>query len=412
MLPAGSPLSDWLTWLESLSPTEINLGLDRVHEVLGRLEIDLPKHVLLIAGTNGKGSSVALASALLQAAEYRIGAYTSPHVLRYNERIALGSRLATDEEIVAAFEAIEAVRQDVPLTYFEYGTLAAFVLMSQAQLDVWLLEVGMGGRLDATNAIDPTAALITNIALDHCEWLGEDVETIAAEKAGIMRSGIPVVFGGYDVPDAIVGHAEAIGAKLLLPDRDFSNESVPQPGLLGAFQADNAAAVLALLKAAGLADAAKPDIVEKTLPEVRLMGRSQRVEAAGIEWLVDVAHNPAAARVLAETLAADPGQGTTTAIIGMLDDKDVEGTVAFLDAQVDHWIAVSADSQRALDAEELARRIANSCGRPCQIAASLAEAMELARRDTGENDRILVTGSFYLVGPVLQQLELYSRPQS
>jgi len=175
MLPAGSPLSAWLTWLETLSPNEIELGLERVREVLDRLDIELPEHVIIVGGTNGKGSTVAMTGALLRAAGYTVGTYTSPHIVDYNERIVVGEEPVSDEEIVAAFETIEAVRDGVPLTYFEYGTLAAFVVFASARLDVWLLEVGMGGRLDAVNVIDPTAALITNVDLDHWD---EEIDTI------------------------------------------------------------------------------------------------------------------------------------------------------------------------------------------------------------------------------------------
>lgn len=411
MLPAGSPLPDWLTWLETLSPREIDLGLERVQAVLERLSLPLPEHVLLIAGTNGKGSSVAMADALLRAADYRVGAYTSPHIIDYNERIVIQGQQASDAAIIAAFETIEAVRDDIPLTYFEYGTLAALVLFAEAELDVWILEVGMGGRLDATNAIDPTGVLITNVTLDHCDWLGEDVETIAAEKAGVMRSGVPAVFGDAEVPQTIIKRAEEIGAELLLRGRDFTLDSIPRPGLRGGFQVGNAAAVVALLKAAGLDAAANDDLVARVLPGVAVTGRGQSLEVEGIEWLLDVAHNPAAAEMLAATLAAEAYPGATLAIVGMLDDKDVEGSIRPLDPQVDAWIAVTADSRRAIPAQELARRIANETGRPCLIAASLVEAMALARREASIDDRILVTGSFFLVGPVLQQLELYSRPQ-
>jgi dihydrofolate synthase/folylpolyglutamate synthase len=412
MLPAGSPLSAWLTWLETLSPREIDLGLERVQEVLGRLALEFPEHVLLIAGTNGKGSSVAMADALLRGAGYRVGAYTSPHVIDYNERISIGGRQAGDADIIAAFEAIEAVRNDVPLTYFEYGTLAAFVVFAGAALDVWILEVGMGGRLDATNVVDPTGVLITNVALDHCDWLGNDIETIAAEKAGVMRRDVPVVYGGEHPPQAIQSHAAEIGARLLLRGRDYSLAAVPQPGLPGEFQKANAAAVLALLEAAGLADATAAALVAAVLPTVGLAGRGQRFASEGVEWLLDVAHNPAAANVLAATLAAEEWRGQTIAVIGVLDDKDVEGIVGPLDAQIDLWIAVAADSPRALPAGELARRIANACGRPCLVANSIGEALHEARSEAAGDDRILVTGSFYLVGPVLEALGLYSRPQS
>lgn len=412
MLPAGTPLSDWLTWLETLSPREIDLGLDRVRVVMARLPIELPKHVLLVAGTNGKGSSVAVAGALLRAAGYDVGAYTSPHIIEYNERIAIGNRPAADDEIVAAFETIESVRDEVPLTYFEYGTLSALVLFSEANLDAWLLEVGMGGRLDAVNAVEPTAALITNVALDHCEWLGDDIESIAAEKAGVMRPGIPVVYGGDEVPRAILDRAESIGARLLLPHRDFVVGNLPQPGLLGDFQVRNASAVIALLEAAGLSAATETALIDEVLPAVRLNGRSQRINRDGVEWYLDVAHNPAAARMLGATLAAAERKGETHAIIGMLDDKDVEGIIAPLNDHVDRWIAVTADSHRGIPATELARRIANHSDRPCLVTESLSAAIDIARQDAAGNDTILVTGSFYIVGPVLQRLELYSPPDS
>lgn len=411
MLPAGSPLSAWLTWLETLSPVEIDLGLERVQAVLDRLDLDVPRHVLLVAGTNGKGSSVAMADALLRAAGFNVGTYTSPHIVAYNERIAIGGEPVADADIVRAFERIEAVRGDVRLTYFEYGTLAALLVFSDAGLDVWVLEVGMGGRLDATNVIDPTAALITNVALDHCAWLGNDIEAIAAEKAGIMRPGVPVVYGGTAVPEAITRRADEIGARLLLRDRDFSLDGVPRPGLAGSFQLANAAAVLALLDAAGLEAATDPDRVAAVLPTVQLTGRGQRVPADGAEWLLDVAHNPAAAAELAATLAAEERPGRTIAVIAMLDDKDVEGVARPLNPMVDLWIATTADSPRGIAAPELARRIANVAARPCQIATSLDEALQEARQAAADGDRILVTGSFYIVGPALQALGLYSRPE-
>lgn len=407
MLSPNAPLSIWLTWLESLHPDEIDLGLERIQDVLGRLDIKRPDHVLLIAGTNGKGSSVAMADALLSAAGLRVGVYTSPHIIDYNERIRVSGSQADDAAIVAAFEAVEAARGDVSLTYFEYGTLAAFVVFSNADLDVWVLEVGMGGRLDATNAIEPTAALITNVALDHCDWLGNDIESIAAEKAGVMRERIPVVYGDSHVPEAIRAKAEETGARLLLRDRDYTLDGIPSLGLPGAFQVGNAAAVLALLRAAGLDDAAAPELAAAVLPNVQLAGRGQRIVRDGVEWLLDVAHNPAAAEALADILRTAEQKATTTAIVGMLDDKDVEGIAGALNPHINRWICVTADSHRALPAAELGRRIANACNRPCLIAESLADALDSARRDAPNNDRIVVTGSFYLVGPVLEQLRAY-----
>jgi dihydrofolate synthase/folylpolyglutamate synthase len=428
MLPAGTPLSDWLTWLETLSPKEIDLGLERVHAVLGRLSLDLPSHVLLIAGTNGKGSSVAMTTALLQAADYRVGAYTSPHVSDFNERIVVNGEGATDAVIVNAFGRIERARESLSLTYFEFGTLAAMLIFADADLDVWVLEVGLGGRLDATNAIEPTASLITNVSLDHCDWLGDDVEAIGAEKAGVIRPGVPTVFGAAEVPRSVTHHANRCGAELLLAGRDFQYscektgtwnwtgrdvtlDCLRPPGLSGEFQVRNASAVLALVEAAGLARVLDVALVNQVLPKVALAGRMQSLRAGGARWLLDVAHNPAAAEKLAELFANDAAHAKVWAIIGLLDDKDIARMVMPLNAHVDHWIAVTADSHRAVQAPELARRISDCCNRPCRVSESLAAAMRYAQLHAGTDETILVTGSFYTVGPALRELELYSPPE-
>jgi len=434
MLPPSAPLSDWLTWLESLSPTEINLGLERVELILERLDLPRPAHVLLIAGTNGKGSSVAMADALLRASGLRVGAYTSPHISRYNERIVVNGVAASDAEIIAAFERIETLRGDTELTYFEFGTLAAAVVFAAAELDVWVLEVGLGGRLDATNAIEPTASLITNISLDHCDWLGNDVETIAAEKAGIMRRGVATVFGDTDVPEAIRRQADASGATLLLAGRDFElqvgenqewswrgpsgeRQGLQPPGLAGEVQLSNAAAVLTLLDVAGLLDAVDAELINTVLPALTLAGRSQHLLVAGLgcesnEWLIDVAHNRAAAEVLAKTLGSRESPGATFAIVGLLNDKDVAGIIGPLAEHVDTWVAMTAASHRAVAASELARQISNITGKACLVAQSPRAAIEFARRSAAENDRILATGSFFTVGPILDQLTTESRPKT
>ena len=409
MLAAGSSLSDWLTWLETLSPNEIELGLDRVRTVLDRLTPTRPMHVLLVAGTNGKGSSVAMLSSLLRASGWTVGTYTSPHIVHYNERIAINGTPVSDEDIVTAFEEIEAVRDGVPLTYFEFGTLAAVRVFEKAALDVWILEVGMGGRLDATNAIEPTASLITNVSLDHCGWLGEDVESIAFEKAGVMRRDVPTMFAAPGAPAAILAHARDCGARLLLAGRDFTQEngldgtwswsgagrrfeSLQEPGLRGDFQRQNAAGVLALMVSAGLGDALTSELLNDVLPALSLTGRLQTVTAGSARWVLDVAHNPAAAAALAATLDEE---GETWCIIGLLDDKDVEGIAAALDHRVDHWIAVTAESHRAITAAECGRRIANHGNRPCMIIDSLGDAMDYARRHATQADTILLTGSFH-----------------
>jgi len=421
MLASDAPLSRWLSWLETLSPSEINLGLERVLEVLARLDLRLPPHVLIIAGTNGKGSSVAMADALLRASGKRSGAYTSPHIRSYNERIVIDGVAVSDAEIIASFERIEAARGDTELTYFEFGTLAAFDIFAAANLDVWVLEVGMGGRLDATNAIESSACLITNISLDHCDWLGPDVESIAYEKAGVMRRGKPAIFAGSVAGQTISQVAREKGAKLIAAGQDFSAvdnddgswtwkgptrelRALKKPGLKGAFQVRNAAAVLALLDAAGLGDRIDSELINRVLPTLSVTGRLQALRAHNRAWLFDVAHNPAASEALASTLETMQSGGQLIAIVGVLADKDVAGVIGPLTQWVDRWVAMTADSHRALPANDLARQVSNLSGKPCLVADSIAAAVEFARRCASENDRILVTGSFFTVGPVLSQL--------
>jgi len=422
MSTAAVALSDWLAKLETISSREIDLSLERVVRVLERLSLPDAARVFHVAGTNGKGSTVAMLESLLRHNGFRVGCYTSPHILRYNERIRIDGVEVPDEEIIAAFEQIEVLREDEALTYFEFGTLAALVVFAKAGVDTLVLEVGMGGRLDAVNAVEPTAGIITNIALDHCEWLGDNIAAIAVEKAGIMRRNKPVIFSAREIPPAIFDRASETGAKLLVAGQDFDwqvdgdnwswqgathdFEGLAHPSLAGEHQLANAAGVLALIEAAGLEELLNSDAISTSLQRVQLDGRLQKISANG-NWIVDVAHNPDAARVLAAALRADGHTGKTVAILGMLDDKDVEGVVAHLADEVDHWIAVTADSQRAFGADELGRRVANASNTACLVADSLIAAMDRAQELTNADDRVLVTGSFYLVGPALNQL--YSR---
>jgi dihydrofolate synthase/folylpolyglutamate synthase len=418
MLPSGSPLPAWLRRLETLSPREIDLGLERVAAVLGRMAIDMSARTILVGGTNGKGSSVEMLRALL-AGSGIIGTYTSPHVIEYNERIAVDGKAATDDSIVAAFERVEAARGDVALTYFEFGTLAALAVFESEAVDTAILEVGLGGRLDAVNVLEPDASLITNVSLDHHEWLGDDVESIGREKAGIMRAGKPVVFADNAVPVSVAARAKELGARLLVAGRDYSwrtrddgrwswrGEKVELadlelPALRGPMQLQNAAGALALLEALGLRQLLVAGHVNQALTRVQLPGRMQVVERDQ-RWLFDVAHNPAAADALAASLREHEAQAAV-AVVGILDDKDVEGIVGPLAELVEGWIAVTAASPRAIEAAELARRIANHTGKGCLVADTPETALEHARRWAGVGGRVLVTGSFYTVGPMLERL--------
>jgi dihydrofolate synthase/folylpolyglutamate synthase len=417
---SGSSLADWLSRLESYSPHEIKLGLERVNDVLATLQLPRPARVLTVGGTNGKGSSVAMLEAILLQAGASVGAYTSPHILHFNERIRCAGEPASDADIIAAFERVDAARGDTQLTYFEFGTLAALVVFAERQIANVILEVGLGGRLDAVNAVDPDVALITNVSLDHCDWLGADVESIATEKAGIMRRGKAAIFAADRVPRTLTAHAAETGADLWLAGQDFHHTvradgrfdwqgrdmalpGLSRPALQGDIQYSNAAAVLAMLEAAGLQQLLQRDPVSAALSQLRLAGRMQSVQTDR-HWILDVAHNPAAADVLAQTLAASDIDGDTIAIVAMLDDKDVEAVVALLDPVVDRWIAVTADSPRSIAALELGRIIANGTNKGCMVAESLAEAMQFARAYSTLQDRIVVTGSFYVVGPALQLL--------
>ena len=420
-------LDDWLPWLETLSPREIDLGLDRVVTVLGRLDLPRAERVIIVAGTNGKGSSVAMLEALLANSGYRTACYTSPHLLRFNERMRIDGVAATDAEIITAFERVQSARQDIPLTYFEFGTVAALVAFAAAAADTLILEVGMGGRLDAVNAVEPDVCLITSIALDHTDWLGSDIESIAIEKAGIMRTSKPVIFGAATWPEAITEHAASIGADLRLPGADFGFESnsdmaaawrwhgrrtevadLAPPALAGHIQVQNAAAVLAVIEAMGCEQILTTAAVNDALGKLSLPGRFQVINSRR-RWVLDVAHNPAAAAVLAKSLQELSHAGPISAVVGMLAGKDVEGVVKPLSALVDSWIAVPVEGARAEPAAVLAQKIANCSSKPCRIATSMPEALETTERRAAPDELTLVTGSFYAVGPALQWLQQTTR---
>jgi dihydrofolate synthase/folylpolyglutamate synthase len=424
MNPAGSfnGIGDWLQWLETLSPHEIDLGLDRVKVVLERLALAQPLRVITVAGTNGKGSSVAMLEAILIANGESVGCYTSPHLHQFNERIRIDGEAASDQDIVAAFALIESHRDGIPLTYFEFGTLAALVLFDRARPATVILEVGLGGRLDAVNAVDPDACLITNVTLDHCDWLGDDVESIAAEKAGVMRSQTPVVFGSTTVPEAIIAESDRSGAKLILLDRDYGFatsaddlwswsgadaeiDGLQRPGLEGEHQVQNAAGVLALLESLGLSALLDAGTVNRALTSLDLPGRMQRFEQAGQNFIVDVAHNADSARVLCELVRSIEGIDRVFVVIGVLAGKDVAGIVTALQAAAIRWIACTPDSAKPVSAEELAREIAQRSCKPCLISGSVVLAVREVLARAAESDLIVITGSFQTVAPALRCLD-------
>lgn len=419
-----SGLAAWLAWQETLHPNAIDLGLERLQRTLDRLHWQPPScPVITVGGTNGKGSSVALTARILSEAGHRVGAFTSPHLIRYNERITVAGAQVSDDALIAAFERIDTARGADTLTFFEFNTAAALLVFADAQLDAVVLEVGMGGRLDAVNVVDADVALITSIDLDHCEWLGCDREIIAHEKAGILRAGRPAIFGAREMPASIRDDAQQLGADLRQLGRDFDwarsgarwtwrsrddvQSDLPPPALHGEVQYDNAAAVLEALRSIHSRLPVDRAAIERGLQTVKLPGRFQIVRQGGpyaIEWILDVAHNPAAARILAAQLAARPGSGRTIAVCGVLGDKDIEGIVAELQACFDLWVIVGLSGARALAAEALATRAQRVGAKVAAIATDVTSGCLAAEGLAAAGDRVVVFGSFFTVGPALALL--------
>ena len=416
-------LSDWLLWQESLNPAEIELGLARVRDVASRLSLRPPPgRVFTVAGTNGKGSTVEYLAALLGDGGYRVGLYTSPHLVRYNERIRIDGAPVEDAALIDAFERVDAARGAAPLTFFEFGTLAALVRFADEGCDAWVLEVGLGGRLDAVNIIDPDFSLITTIGLDHQAWLGDTLDQIATEKAGIMRRGVPAFIGDPEAPKALDEHAAAVGATLRVQGRDFGFEravdtwswhgesvtfaALPIPPGTDVADLRNLSLAMATLEAfdAGLVT---DGAVNAALARGRPPGRFE-VTDTDPQWVLDVAHNEQAAAVLRRRLDALADPRATTAVVGMLADKAVEAFARELAEHVGRWVVVSLGGARGATAADVGRRIEAVVGRPVSVAEDLDAALRDARRRTPDGGRILCCGSFQIVGPALEWLGLYS----
>lgn len=406
-------LADWLIYLESLHPKTIALGLDRIAEVKQRLNLDPVFPVIVVGGTNGKGSVCAITESILSAAGYRVGCYTSPHLQHYNERVRVDRQTASDSELCASFKKIEKARGDIPLTYFEFGTLAAMLLFIENKVDVAILEVGLGGRLDAVNIFDADCAIVTSVDIDHIDYLGDTIEQIAYEKAGIFRSGRVAIFADSEMPQAIESSATSIGATLWRAGHDFgftphqgqwdyrgpsgARSALPYPALRGQFQLANASAVLAALDALKARLPVAMSAVRTGLSEVKLAGRFQFLPGRP-QRILDVAHNPHAARSLAINLSSLPPAPCTYAVFAMLKDKDIAGVVKVMDEQIDVWLAAGIDAPRGASAEELACVLRDSGVRGrIEIFADTALACAHACNEAGENDRIIAFGSFYTV---------------
>jgi len=418
-------LAQWLAFIERQHPDAIALGLDRVRAVLGRMAIRLGCPVITVAGTNGKGSVCALLERILAASGRRVGLYSSPHLLRYNERVRIGGHEAADAALIEGFEAVERARGGVPLTYFEFGTLAAFREFARAGLDALVLEVGLGGRLDAVNVVDADCAIVTSVGIDHVEFLGGTREAIGREKSGIFRAGRPAVVGDPDPPRSVLDEAERRGARILRLGVDFGyrtrgaqwdywgpggrRSSLAHPALRGARQLRNAATALAALDAMREALPIGMQDVRRGLAEVELAGRFQ-VLPGRPAVILDVAHNPEAAHVLADNLGAAGFSPQTIAVVGMLKDKDIAGVLREVVPRATRWHLASLGGARGAPAEALAAALAALApGAPRSTHASPAAAFAAARGEAGENDKIIVFGSFLTVAEVMQFLSASGR---
>ncbi|MHC6224752.1 bifunctional tetrahydrofolate synthase/dihydrofolate synthase [Pseudomonas sp. X10] len=417
-------LGDWLAYLEQLHPSAIDMGLERSQQVAQRLGLGrLAPRVVTVTGTNGKGSTCAFIASLLQAQGLKVGVYSSPHLLRYNERVLVDGHEASDERLCEAFAAVEAARGEISLTYFEMGTLAAFWLFKQSALDALVLEVGLGGRLDAVNLVDADLALVTSIAVDHTDYLGDTREAVAFEKAGIFRQGQPALCGDLNPPQPLLDRARELACPLFLRGRDFDlsstaghwqwrgakadGDAVELQGLpLLDLPMENAALALQAYLLMGLPWNA--DQIRQALLDTRITGRLDRRalswQGKHLELLLDVGHNPHAAEYLARRLATRSTKGRRLAVFGLLADKDLEGVVAPLLHLVDSWAVAPLDTPRSRPAAELEAALTN-LGATVKSYASVDAALEGQCAQAAAGDQVLLFGSFFCVGQALQWLE-------
>ncbi|WP_241576216.1 bifunctional tetrahydrofolate synthase/dihydrofolate synthase [Rosenbergiella collisarenosi] len=403
---SSSSLEEWLVYLEQLHGQAIELGLDRIRHVATELDLLKPApFVFTVGGTNGKGTTCRTLEVLLLAAGYRVGVYSSPHFIRYPERVRINGQELTDQAHVASLDSLNQGRGETSLTFFEFSTLSALQLFKQADLDVVILEVGLGGRLDATNIIDADVAVITSIALDHTDWLGPDRDSIGREKAGIFRQGKPAVVGEPDMPFTIKKVAQDKGAILLARDQQWSYQASPQGWQFTDIQGKlvdlplpqvplaNAATALAALRVSGLTineTTLKASIASATLP-----GRFQIFQESP-KVILDVAHNPHAARYLVDKVKQFASTGIVRCVIGMLHDKDIAGTLAILSEGVDEWYCASLEGPRGASAEQLQYSLSAASG-----YSTVEQAYQAALNQATDEDIVLVCGSFHTVAAVM-----------
>ena len=417
MRPMGRrSLREWLEWQSTLHPSAIDLGLERCRRVRDAMGLDAAPAMdrpprIVVAGTNGKGSCVAFLESVLTAAGLRTGAYTSPHLHRYNERVRIGAHAVSDAALVEAFERVDAARGDVSLTFFEFGTLAAADIIERAEVDVTVMEIGLGGRLDAVNAFEPDVSLITAVGVDHRAWLGDDRESVGREKAGIMRPAVPCVIGERAPPASVLDRARAIGAPCRILGSDYGFErgaqgwswwsaagatlaDLPPPALTGLHQVDNAAACLAVLEALRPRVRPSDDAVRDGIANARIAGRLQWLDTPA-RVLVDVAHNPLGARALAAYLASSRPRPMRRAVCGVLGDKDAGAMLRALAPEIDAWYFASLPGSRGRDAHELAAALPPAV--PSRAFDSVEAAFGAALAHRSEREEVVVFGSFVTV---------------
>jgi dihydrofolate synthase/folylpolyglutamate synthase len=420
-----STLEDWLAWLETLHPKKIDLSLDRVIKVLDTLGLrDPPYRIVTVAGTNGKGSCVAMLESIYWHAGFNVGAFTSPHLWQFNERIRCNGQDATDAQLIALFETIESALGSVTLSYFESSAVAALLYFARRRVDVAVLEVGMGGRLDAVNAVDTDCALIVSIDLDHQEWLGSDRESIGMEKAGIVRRDVPVVIADRSPPATVLAYVAAAGARAHLIGRDFDyerdgntwrmrrgaqlhSESLPRPSFGGDEQFVNASGCAAVVECLAASMPVTPAALADGIRHAALRGRLERHRIESAEWVFDVAHNPAAAAGLRESFARLPPARRTFAVFAAMHDKDLSGVLLPFVPMVEHWFVTQANPERGALAAGLKELLFELGARGVTPHVSVAAACAAAQAGAAAGDRVLVFGSFHTVGAATAALGLY-----
>lgn len=413
-------LNSWLSWLESLNITRgANIAIQQVTAVAKKLAVLKPSSkVITVGGTNGKGSCVALLESIYRDAGYTVGSFTSPHVLKFNERIKINKNHVKDEEIIAAFERINNARGDIPLVYFQFAFLASLIIFKEQNLDLIILEVGIGGKYDATNIIDTDLAIISSIDLDHCEILGDTRDKIAADKAGIMRSGKSIICGDVNPPPVIFDYAKKIQAKLFIQEKDFyfkrsddhwdwfgATQSLENLPITTNILLQNASTVLmAVMSFNKIFPVNKKNIING-LEKVAILGRQQLITINGSKILLDVAHNPAAAKLLFDKLHSLKITGKKIALVGFMQEKNIKDIVSYFVSEIDQWVVSSLPSQRSAKAEQLLTALQEAGAKNIQICANLAAALQEALQQAQNPDIIVAFGSFLLASEVLKFME-------